>query len=220
MGQARRDGCAVRVARVEWTGPLLAAGRRANARSRARRWDQALVPASQNSGRITRRHLIAAGGSAGVAAFVALNPQVAAAASAFAGDPAHLRRSTYLPLMGQQFSLGWWGSSSSVMLASIADLPYLKGREDAFSLTFLGEAATPPEGAPVALRHPKLGRFELFLAPIGRETDMQRYEAVINRSHGVKRGKPPKPKGGGKPPKKHRSRGRKNVLRDARREKR
>lgn len=164
--------------------------------------------------------MLAAGGSAGAAAFVALNPQLAAAATAIGGDPAHLRRSTYLPLIGQQFSLGWWGSSSSLLLAQISDLSHLKGREDAFSLTFLGDAATPDGGASVALRHPKLGRFELFLVPIDREGDPQRYEAVINRSVGAKRAKAPT--SGPKHPargqkKKHPKRAR-NVLRDARRE--
>ena len=194
----------------------MGAGRRANARACARRWDRTLVPTAENSGRITRRHLLAAGGTAGAAAFVALNPQLAAAATAVVGDPAHLRRATYLQLIGQEFSLGWWGSSTSLQLAAISDLEDLKSRDDAFSLTFLGNAATPDMGASVALSHPKLGRFELFLVPIDRASDPQHYEAIINRSRGVERKKAPKP---GDPPKHHakkprKKRRRKNAVAD------
>jgi Domain of unknown function (DUF6916) len=175
--------------------------------------DRTLASSTDNSGRITRRHLFAAGGSAGAAAFVALNPRIAAAASAVVADPGYLRRSTYTDLVGQDFALGWWGSDSSLQLASVSDLPHLKGRDDAFSLIFLGEAATPPEGAEVALSHPKIGRFELFVTPVNRPGGPQQYEAIVNRSVGAKRAKLPETK---KPhhrkPRRHR---RKNVVREA-----
>jgi hypothetical protein len=182
-----------------------------------RRWDRILVSPIHSPGRITRRHLLAAGGSAGAAAFVALNPQLAAAASAVVADPSYLRRSTYTDLVGQDFAMGWWGSSSSLALASVSDLPHLKGRDDAFSLIFVGATATPPGGGEVALSHPKVGRFELFVTPVEQASDPQQYEAIVNRSVGAKRSKAPQ--AGEKKPahgkKKHHRRRRKNVVREA-----
>ena len=146
---------------------------------------------------------------------MALNPRLAAAASAVVADPAHLRRSTYTGLVGQDFSMGWWGSSASLRLASVSDLPHLKGRDDAFSLIFVGEAATPATGGEVALSHPKVGKFELFVVPVDRASDPQEYEAIVNRSVGANRRRVPQSGGGdGTRVKKHRRR-RKNTVRES-----
>jgi len=49
---------------------------------------------------------------------------------------------------------------------------------DAFSLLFDGGAATAIPSGTYTFTHPSLGRFALFLHPVGRG---QRYEVIVNR---------------------------------------
>ncbi|MDX6476071.1 MAG: hypothetical protein QOH95_1582 [Gaiellaceae bacterium] len=54
---------------------------------------------------------------------------------------------------------------------------------DAYSLLFRApRGAEPLQGRIHRLRHPALGKFELFLSPVGRAVHGQGYEAVISKS--------------------------------------
>ena len=178
--------------------------------------DHVLVSRADNPSGITRRRLLAAGGAAGAAAVATLNPQLAKAANAVAtfGEPAYLRRSSYPVLLGTDFT-AVAPQRVTFSLASVGDLEAaatverLRGRDDAFSLVFLG-----PSGLPAGTRsfsHQFLCAFELFLSPIDRPSGGQAaYEAVIDRSIGVDRKKAPKP---GEKPKKPRHRRRRRRRR-------
>jgi len=135
---------------------------------------------------VTRRQLVAAGGTAALASFLATSP----VAQAITARPSHLRRSTYLLLTDRRFR----GRPADVLssasrklftLVEIADLPRAKtlakyrDSEHAFHLLFEG----PPRGTQdtYVLDHPATGTFRLFLAPVGRPSAVQRYEAIVDR---------------------------------------
>jgi hypothetical protein len=129
---------------------------------------------------LTRRSLLRTGAAATAATMLGLRPWAAAPAAASGG---HLVRSTYVGLVGQSFVAG----SATLQLESVSDVAgaardaSLAGSEDAFVLTFAGEAI---ESGTQTLHHPDLGTYELFVSPVTAE---QRYEAVIDRSVGVRK---------------------------------
>jgi hypothetical protein len=116
---------------------------------------------------VTRRSLLQTGGGAMLVALVGGGPWSVAKALAADAVPAHLRRSTYLPLVGSTFSAG----SHALRLEAVTG-----DREDVFGLTFTG---APLEQGIHELRHSQLGAFSLFVAPVGAARDQQ---AVIDRS--------------------------------------
>jgi hypothetical protein len=130
--------------------------------------------------RLTRRRLLGLGAAAGFAAIFGRPAAAARGATGGGGEdaPAHLRRSSYVPLTGAAFGV----AGTTLTLAAVGDLARLAGRDDAFRLELLGAPdAFTPGIQPV--RHRTLGAFELFLSPIGRiEDGVQRYEVVIDRS--------------------------------------
>jgi hypothetical protein len=182
--------------------------------------DRALVSQSDSPAGITRRRLLAGGGVAGAGALVALNPQIAKAADALStfGEPAYLRRSSYVQLLGTDFTATspkrvTFALGSVGDLGAAANVKRLRGRDDAFSLVFYG-----PPGLGAGTRHfshPFLGAFDLFLSPVDPPAGGQAaYEAIIDRSVGIKgkprpTKKPPKPKPHRKHPRRRRSRGHK-----------
>jgi hypothetical protein len=53
---------------------------------------------------------------------------------------------------------------------------------ESFSLLFRGDATRPLDQNTYSFVHERIGRFEMFIVPIGRECDAQcQYEAVFNR---------------------------------------
>jgi hypothetical protein len=140
---------------------------------------------------------LAIGGTA-TAAMLVSGEAVVKAAVPGSGAPAYLRRSPYAGLSSPDFALTRGTTRAALRLEGISDLQGAAGSDDAFSLAFSG----PPnvEQGISTLRHPELGNFELFLAPVDRSDQRQTYEAVINRSMGVPRQPPgPQPQGD-KPP--------------------
>jgi hypothetical protein len=116
---------------------------------------------------VTRRSLLQTGGGAALIALIGVGPWSTAKALAADDAPPYLRRSSYLPLVGDSFTAG------SVRLR----LDEVSGElEDVFGLIFSGAQL---EQGIHELRHPQLGSFELFIAPVGAATDRQ---AVIDRS--------------------------------------
>lgn len=128
---------------------------------------------------LTRRALLASGGAVGVG--LAL-PRVAHAYAQRTSS--HMRRSSYLPLIGDQFGVG--GTHAKLRLAHVEDLnQHQAGSEHAFALNFAAPRGAPPlaTSIPTALHHPALGRFKLLLAPGAPGGTGLRYWAVINRLH-------------------------------------
>jgi hypothetical protein len=116
---------------------------------------------------VTGRSLLQTGGGAVLVALVGRGPWSVARALAADADPAYLRRSAYLPLVGSTFKAG----SQSLRLDAVTG-----DREDVFGLTFSGPRL---EQGIRQLSHPQLGSFSLFVAPVGPQTDQQ---AVVDRS--------------------------------------
>jgi hypothetical protein len=135
--------------------------------------------------RLTRRTFLRAAGGTGVAVAAGARPW---SASAAVTDP-HLRRSSYAGLVGTTFSVD---GGPSLELTAVSDLGRrLARRDDAFTLIFSGPADAVASGIHT-LRHPRLGRFELFVSPVDRESG-GRYQVVVDRSVGVPAAPPAPP---------------------------
>lgn len=97
-------------------------------------------------------------------------------------------RSTFAPLLGEEFQLG---QSATLTLVEINNVTLLPGvdaarfHERSFSLVFRSSKETQeylqPQSRSYKLRHRRLGEFELFLTPVERSETWQFYEAVFNR---------------------------------------
>ena len=130
---------------------------------------------------LTRREVLVVGG--GAAATVVLGGPMARAAMA-AGSP--LRRSTWLGLSDVRFGVRRMGvTGRQLTLREVADLPRAatlakyRSSDDAFALLFDG----PPGGVQgtYVMDHPVIGRFRMFLTPVGRASGLQTYEAIVDR---------------------------------------
>lgn len=63
---------------------------------------------------------------------------------------------------------------------SVEDLPAHRLRPAPFSLVLRGPRAPLLPQATYALVHPRLGRIEVFLVPLGQDAQGTRYEATFN----------------------------------------
>lgn len=130
---------------------------------------------------LTRRRLLAFGGAALATAAV---PGTARAATG-GPRPSWADRDALAARVGDTFVMrSDDGSSVAVRLKSVRDLPgttvrgrSLKGRADAFVLTFKPVSATPAGQSTRTFEHPRLGSTQLF-AVAGDST----YTVVVNRS--------------------------------------
>src|SRR4051812_5107971 len=91
---------------------------------------------------------------------------------------AHLRRATYLPLVGTQFRVHAAGQRA--LRVKLIEVRPLRSPGDAFSLLLRGTRANV-EGGTYRIDHPRLGRFDLFVNPVGRGVKGLDLEAVVNR---------------------------------------
>jgi hypothetical protein len=147
-------------------------------------------PVAPLSPALTRRRLLQAGAAAGVAALLG-GP--AAARAAGGQVPAYLRRSPYLPLVGQRFDVGGHDLVLTAVddLAGAAENAALQAADDAFALSFEGPAGVFESGIQ-PFGHPAIGRNGLFVTPVGRAGgERQLYEVVVDRS--IKLPDPPEP---------------------------
>jgi hypothetical protein len=127
----------------------------------------------------TRRTLLQAGGTAAIA--IAL-PAHAVGKARRLRRGAHLRRKSYLPLVGQRFSV--LQSPVKLRLVAVKDLNKHQSRSNnAFALTFLAPPGVHELGTTPSLRHPALGSFTLFVVAGAPTRRGQTYTAVINRLH-------------------------------------
>lgn len=135
---------------------------------------------------LTRRRLLQSGGAAFAVTLVDLHGWVPALASGVSGSaPAYLRRSSYVPLTGQSFTVASDGQGSQTLtLLSVSDLdgPGLAGSEDAFRLEFSGPLGQSMQQGVYRLTNPALGPAELFIAAVDRPQSAQGYELIVDRS--------------------------------------
>lgn len=131
----------------------------------------------------SRRAFLASGASLAGAGLVGVQvPRAAASTLATSRDLA-LRRSTFLPLLGEVFRIVHEQGSLAVVLRQVSDLqPNVSpGAEDQFSLIFSSGMLGPvlSQGTyPVS--HPGRGRISLFVVPVGGLGTAQQYQAIID----------------------------------------
>jgi hypothetical protein len=89
---------------------------------------------------------------------------------------------TFEPHVGDTFtvtpSLG--GEPQTLTLTSVEESSFALPDHPAFSLLFHAPGTDHMPQQIVAVEHEQLGRFDLFLVPLGPEGDRMQYEAVIN----------------------------------------
>ena len=126
---------------------------------------------------------VGAGGAAGAAIAGASRPNNAnldpLGIGKPGGGPAHLRRSTYEPLVGSEFRVHVPGEGP--LKLKLVEARALRGPGDSFSLIFRGDRQVDVEGGLYRVEHRKLGAFDLFVNPVGRGVKGLNLEAVINR---------------------------------------
>jgi hypothetical protein len=136
----------------------------------------------------SRRAFLACGASlAGVGWAGVLAPRAVAAPTPVTPENLALRRSAFLPLLGQTFRIAHDRGSLTVVLRQISDLkPTVRpGAEDQFSLIFTDPGLRPvlSQGT-YAVSHPRRGRIALFVVPVGRRETVQHYQAIIDSRPG------------------------------------
>src|SRR3954452_784720 len=129
---------------------------------------------------LTRREVIFAGAAAASgAAFAGPFARTAAAARS------PLRRSTYVAVSDATFRIRRGGVADTIALREVTDLPHAamlakyRGSQDAFGLLFDGPIGRA-QGT-YTLEHTVIGRFKMFITPVGRPSNVQTYEAVVDR---------------------------------------
>lgn len=116
-----------------------------------------------------------------LATLVAIFPLRGSAYVVSAEDPlANYTKVTFKSYLRSVFQLYAGGEIVEVTLKSIGDLPAPQGGE-CFTLLFRGGARPHPQDT-YTLNHPALGKFKLFLVPVGTDKyGAQGYLATINR---------------------------------------
>ena len=134
---------------------------------------------------LSRRAFLAGGASlAGIGSATVLVPRATAAVLAPAGvKKLALRRSAFLPLVGQTFRIASDRGGLTVTLRQVNDLkPAVRpGAEDQFSLIFTDTRLRPalPQGT-YAISHPRRGQISLSVIPIGLRRTAQHYQIIID----------------------------------------
>lgn len=93
--------------------------------------------------------------------------------------PRYLRLATYVPLVGSTFRINREGASP--LKVKLVSATPLAGKGESFSLIFRGQRHSEIAERISTLEHPSLGRFDLFVAPVGRGVKGQDFQAVVNR---------------------------------------
>jgi hypothetical protein len=94
-----------------------------------------------------------------------------------------MRRSAFVPLVGEVFEIIHDGGTLPVVLRQVSDLkPAVRpGAEDQFSLMFTDARLRPAlQGRTYAISHARYGGIALFVAPVDRPETTQCYQAIIN----------------------------------------
>lgn len=103
-------------------------------------------------------------------------------------QPAPLSRSAFAPHVGSVFRVrpATPGTSAvRVRLTDLSDIGRTGGHDQAFSLLFTaGKTTAPIAGGVHTFEHPRMGRFQLGIGPVGRGASVRDYEAIVNRVPG------------------------------------
>lgn len=93
----------------------------------------------------------------------------------------YLVRDTYLPLLNDKFSISFDAANRAE--AELIEVSELISRppQEQFSIVFLLPDSFPVLQRLCEIEHPKLGKYELFLVPVGKTDAATKFEAVINR---------------------------------------
>jgi hypothetical protein len=134
---------------------------------------------------VSRRAFLAGGASlAGIGSVCVLVPGAAAAVvQATSSRSLAIRRSAFVPLVGQTFQIVGDRRSLSVVLRQVNDLvPAVRpGAEDQFSLVFTDTSLHPVlRQGTYPIRHARQGWTSLFVAPVDRRRTAQHYQATID----------------------------------------
>jgi hypothetical protein len=135
--------------------------------------------------RVTRRRLLAgaAGGIGGLAVF-GLLPALEGLAGKTLGA-VELNQASFARVVGTTFRVSVAANRAVVIrLLSVRPLAAVgrtKPTGEGFSLLFSGSRAEVFGQDNYPIGHPTLGKFELFLVPVGPAGPDQRYEAIFNR---------------------------------------
>lgn len=107
----------------------------------------------------------------------------AAAAAPFQASGAALSRSSFTPLVGQDFAFEKSAlETANVRLVGVEDLEGMlpgQDREGAFRLVFRGAEGQALGQQTFSVSHPRLGRFALFVSP--KDAEGRVAEAIFNR---------------------------------------
>jgi hypothetical protein len=106
----------------------------------------------------------------------------------------HLHRATFIPFLTTKFRVYPQVASPAINMRLVdvtghelaptgAALNGAAADKDCFSLMFLGPKTAPLAQNTYTIAHPRIGRFWLFLVPIGCDRNGTRYQAIINRLH-------------------------------------
>ena len=133
---------------------------------------------------VTRRHVLAAvAGAGGLAAFgllPILGSLVGRSLSA-----AELTQARFAKVLGTAFRVGLTnGHAASIRMAEVKPImpvgvPVVSG--EGFTLHFTGSYSQRFGQGTYEVTHPTLGKFAVFLVPVGPTGVDQQYEAVFNR---------------------------------------
>ncbi|MGH9277500.1 MAG: DUF6916 family protein [Acidimicrobiales bacterium] len=126
---------------------------------------------------LDRRSFLRVAAGTAVAGFFPLRTAVALAAP----NTGPLSMATFTPLVNTTFRFTVAGRSVSLVLEQVVDERRAGSAGECFSLIFVGSKPGFGQGT-YAVDHPKLARFDLFVAPVGRRSDGQDYQAVFNRT--------------------------------------
>jgi hypothetical protein len=130
---------------------------------------------------------LAAAGVGGLALVGPMASPVAAARSEGvqpAGPPSTLADFTSLVNTAFDVKVGVLRTTPLILVDAVAIAPRGLGKRrvtgEAFSLLFTGATPLRTAGEIFPVRHPALGEFSMFLAPVGSSKDGLHYEAVYN----------------------------------------
>ena len=129
-------------------------------------------------------------GAAGTVALLGLTTggQAVRALSGLVSTPAPpTSRSAFSPHVGSVFRVRAAPGSPAVRmrLTDVSDIGRTPGHDHAFSLLFTaGRTSAPLATGLHVFEHPRMGRFQLVIGPVGRGSRVRDYEAIINRVPG------------------------------------
>ena len=129
---------------------------------------------------LDRRSFLRVATATTVSGFVHLKLTGVALAQAPAPTGTGLTMASFMPHVNSAFRFAIGGASVTMVLTRVTDerKPGTKG--ECFSLLFSGPAPAARQGT-YTVDHAALGRFSLFVVPVGRRTGGQDYQAVFNR---------------------------------------